>query len=134
MAYDDHFYRKKYRKEFAEVQCGLTGSVSKAMAHRWYPEGPVTVTKVGIMHSVAGAGSEFLITFAKGASASNIATFMCSTTTAQWTRASNALTTVQNIGAGSYMSITANGTDDTSAIVCWVDYYNQMGAGHESKT
>jgi len=129
MAYDDHFYRKKYRKEFDEVDVN-----AKALAHRWYPEGDVKIDKVGIMHTVGQTGSEFLITFAKGASATAIATFMCSTTTAQWARASNASPAVTSVPNGSYVSITAGGTADAGAIVCWIDYYNQQSSGHEGKT
>lgn len=116
--YDNDFYGENRRKEFAATDVNsLTTLVG-----RWYPKGPIKITKFGIMHSVSSTGSEFTISLKKGASASVVATIVCSTTTAQWARASKASLT-QEVGKGSYISITSDGTADAGSVHCFIDYY-----------
>ena len=128
MAYDQDFFGELQRKEFpTATQC--VDNVT--YVGRWYPKGPIKITKFGIMHSVSSTGSEFTISLTKGASASVVATIVCSTTTAQWARASKASLT-QVVGKGSYISVTADGTADAGSVQCFVDYYQLYDPNHQA--
>jgi len=130
MAYDSNFYGENLRKEFPAVSIASTGGTT--LVGRWYPKGPIKVTKFGVMHSVSSTGSELTISLKKGASASVVATIVVSTTTAQWNRASKSSLT-QTVGKGSYLTITSDGTADAGSVQMWVDYYQLYdAANHEA--
>lgn len=126
--YDLDFYGELQRKEFPAASIASTGSVT--LVGRWYPKGPIIVTKFGVMHSVSSTGSELSIALTKGASASDVATIQVSTTTAQWARASKPNLT-QSVGKGSYLTVTADGTADAGSVHCWIDYYQVWDPNHE---
>ncbi len=117
--YDDHYYGENHRITFPPKEIGTTGAVT--LKSRWYPKGPIRVTKFGVIYSVATSGSELTISLKKGASASVVATIVASTTTAQWTVASKGSLT-QLVGVGSYLSITTDGTADAGSAECFIDY------------
>lgn len=127
--YDSDFYGELLRKEFPGAEIGTSGTGT--LIGRWYPKGYIKVVKCGIMHSVAQSGSELTISFKKNAS--TMATILCSTVTAQWSRASKAVTSNRTLDThGDYITVTADGTADAGSVQCFIDYYQLYDDNHEA--
>jgi hypothetical protein len=123
--YDSNFYGELRRKEFA----GANINSQTTLVGRWYPKGPIHVVKCGIMHSVAQSGSELTISFLRNAS--TLATFLCSTVTAQWAR-SSVPSLSYDVDKGSYLTVTSDGTADAGSVQCFIDYYQLYDKNHEA--
>lgn len=118
--YDDSKFGETRRKYFYAEQAAKTLS-STNLLKRYYPKGPIRITKFGVMHIATQGGTETTITLKRNAS--TLATVVASTDSAPWTIASKAVSD-KDVDAGSYLAITSGGGVATGSVVCFIEYHN----------
>lgn len=129
MRYDDDKFQYPVRQWIPNPGAGhsLASAGGVNICARWYPKGPIKVVKFGAVITTAFTGTKVGISLKKGASATTVATINCSTTAAAWSIASKESLT-QAVGAGSFLTIVADGTADTGSVCCFVDYHPTVDA------
>jgi len=100
-------------------------SAETTFVKRWYPKGPIKLVKFGVLTAATNGATEMVTRLKKLTTV--IATVVASTSSAPWTIASKAVTTV--IDAGSYLAIVASSVSSASGtFACFVDYRRNYDA------
>lgn len=128
--YDDSKFGVIERKTFGltvkhggETATGITFNETEATkVTRWYPRGPITVKKFGVVTlATLGKGEEAISLYKSGST--RIASVTASTTSAPYTVASTTTVSSANVAAGSYINILAStNVCSTGTVAVFVDF------------
>jgi len=105
---------------------GFELSADATHVTRFYPKGPMYITKFGVMHLATQGGTEVTVNLKRNSS--TLATVIASTDSAPWAIASKAVN--KNVDAGSYLVITSEGTVATGSVACFIEWHPKF---HVSK-
>ena len=94
---------------------------------RFYPKGPITITKFGVQHVATQGGTEIQANLKRNSS--TLATVIASTDSAPWTIASKSVD--KDCDAGSYLSVDAEGTVATGSVIAFIDFVRKYD--HDGK-
>jgi len=114
--YDDSRYGLLERHYFDQISGNM--QADKDLVKRFYPKGPIYIKKFGVRHEATQGGTETLISFK--IDGTSVATAVASTDSAPWAIASKAVN--HRCSAGSYITISNEGSVATGTVQCFMDY------------
>lgn len=114
-------------KHGGETAAGFTFNETEAVkVTRWYPRGPITVKKFGVV-TLGSLGKGEAVFGLRKSGSTRVCTVTASTSSAPYTVASTTTVASGNVAAGSYLDIIAStNACSTGTCACFVDYVRRF--------